>query len=178
MTAHVLHVSSAAAVEALAESGLSGETCPHYLTFDAAEIPDGATAFKCAPPIRGAGDRERLWEALREGVLTMVVSDHSPAPPEVKESSTGDFLAAWGGSPRSSCGWPPPGTAPVGVASVSSTWPGGWHRLPPTWRGWATAKAGSRRATTPTSSSSTPMASPRSTSHGSGNATRSLHIMG
>ena len=97
VTAHVLHVSSAAAVEALAESGLSGETCPHYLTFDAAEIPDGATAFKCAPPIRGAGDRERLWEALREGVLTMVVSDHSPAPPEVKESSTGDFLAAWGG---------------------------------------------------------------------------------
>lgn len=95
--AHVLHVSSGAAVDALAAGGLTGEACPHYLTFDAAQIPDGATVFKCAPPIRSAEDRERLWEALREGVLTMVVSDHSPAPPDVKAAGSGDFLAAWGG---------------------------------------------------------------------------------
>lgn len=97
VSAHVLHVSSGAAVDALARAGLSGETCPHYLTFDAAEIPDGATAFKCAPPIRPAEDRERLWDALRRGVLTMVVSDHSPAPLDVKAADSGDFLAAWGG---------------------------------------------------------------------------------
>jgi allantoinase len=94
---HILHVSSGAAAEAIGAGpvALSGETCPHYLTFAAEEIPSGATEFKCAPPIREADERERLWEALNSGALAMVVSDHSPAPPGLK--TTGDFSTAWGG---------------------------------------------------------------------------------
>ena len=96
---HVLHVSSDEAVTALASGSesLSGETCPHYLTFCAEEIGRGSTPFKCAPPIRSAEHREALWEGLLEGVLSMVVSDHSPAPPEVKRIESGDFGSAWGG---------------------------------------------------------------------------------
>lgn len=98
---HVLHVAGAEAVEALRRhrprSGLSAETCPHYLTFAAGDIPDGSTAHKCAPPIRAVEDRETLWEALADGTLAMVVSDHSPAPPAVKDPHDGDFIAAWGG---------------------------------------------------------------------------------
>lgn len=96
---HVLHVSSSDGVEAIANSAgaLSGETCPHYLTFCADDIPDGATLFKCAPPIRGRLHREALWDALLDGTLEMVVSDHSPAPPAVKEVKSGDLLRAWGG---------------------------------------------------------------------------------
>lgn len=94
---HVLHVASGGAADLIGASSLTGETCPHYLTFAAEEIPDGATVFKCAPPIRGATDREALWEALGTGTLAMVVSDHSPAPPEVKEITSGDFGRAWGG---------------------------------------------------------------------------------
>jgi len=93
---HVLHVSSAEGVAAIAEGPdtLTGETCPHYLTFDGREIPEGSTEFKCAPPIRGAEHREALWEGLGSGVLSMIVSDHSPSPPELK---LGDFSTAWGG---------------------------------------------------------------------------------
>jgi allantoinase len=96
---HVLHVSSAAAVEALSAGPdqLSAETCPHYLTFCAEEIPSGSTAFKCAPPIRSAEHRDALWEGLLAGTLAMVVSDHSPSPPEDKHLDTGDFGKAWGG---------------------------------------------------------------------------------
>jgi allantoinase len=96
---HVLHVSSGEAASAIgsASSRLTGETCPHYLIFSAEEIPDGATVFKCAPPIRGGADREALWDALITGTLAMVVSDHSPAPPEVKATDWGDFASAWGG---------------------------------------------------------------------------------
>lgn len=99
---HVVHVSAAEALEPLArarEEGLpvTAETCPHYLTFAAEEVPDGATAFKCAPPIRDAGNRERLWEGLAEGTLELVASDHSPCPPELKRPGSGDFRAAWGG---------------------------------------------------------------------------------
>ncbi len=97
---HILHVSSAEAVEALDQRGSirpTGETCPHYLTFAAEEISDGATAFKCAPPIRHAEHREALWEALGKGTLQMVVSDHSPAPDDLKEVESGDFMRAWGG---------------------------------------------------------------------------------
>jgi allantoinase len=74
---------------------ITAETCPHYLTFSAGEIADGATAFKCAPPIREASDREALWEGLRRGVLSLVATDHSPAPPALR--LPGDFLRAWGG---------------------------------------------------------------------------------
>lgn len=96
---HILHVAGAEALDALGRAGgsLTAETCPHYLTFDADSIPDGATAFKCAPPIRSREDREALWEALGDGTLGMVVSDHSPAPPQLKALDTGDFLTAWGG---------------------------------------------------------------------------------
>jgi len=73
------------------------ETCPHYLHFCAEEIPDGLTLHKCAPPIRGRENRERLWHGLREGLIDMVVTDHSPCPPEMKRLESGDFKAAWGG---------------------------------------------------------------------------------
>jgi allantoinase len=96
---HVLHISSSEAVRALAAGprSMSGETCPHYLTFSAEEIPAGATPFKCAPPIRTTEHREALWQGLLDGTLSMVVSDHSPAPPEVKRLEDGDFGTAWGG---------------------------------------------------------------------------------
>lgn len=98
---HILHVAGAEAADAIAAGrrgrALTAETCPHYLTFDAARIPDGATEFKCAPPIRGREDREALWEALAAGTIDMVVSDHSPAPPEIKDPAGGDFMIAWGG---------------------------------------------------------------------------------
>jgi allantoinase len=96
---HVLHVSSREAVRAMASGpgSMSGETCPHYLTFCAEEIAAGATPFKCAPPIRTAEHREALWEGLEGGILNMVVSDHSPAPARVKHLDDGDFARAWGG---------------------------------------------------------------------------------
>ena len=70
---------------------------PHYLHFTAEEVPDGATEFKCCPPIRERANREELWQALSNGTLDMVVSDHSPCPPEMKLREQGDFLKAWGG---------------------------------------------------------------------------------
>jgi allantoinase len=76
---------------------LTAETCPHYLYFAAEQVPDGATEFKCCPPIRGAINREALWRGLETGVIDCVVSDHSPCPPELKASGSGDFGAAWGG---------------------------------------------------------------------------------
>lgn len=99
---HIVHLSSAGAVkivESARRKGLtmSAETCPHYLTFAAPEIPDGATPFKCAPPIRSASDRDALWDALRRGTCSLVASDHSPAPASMKALDTGDFAAAWGG---------------------------------------------------------------------------------
>jgi allantoinase len=73
------------------------ETCPHYLTFAAEDIADGATHFKCCPPVRGKENRELLWQAITDGTIDMVVSDHSPCTPALKLQETGDFLAAWGG---------------------------------------------------------------------------------
>ena len=97
---HIVHVSSAEGVEAIAGAKaawvpMTAETCPHYLTFSADEIPDGATEFKCAPPIREAAHRDALWRGLGDGALDMVVTDHSPAPPALK--TPGDFARAWGG---------------------------------------------------------------------------------
>jgi len=99
---HVLHLSSAgslAQLRAARETGVdvTAETCPHYLAFCAEEIEDGATQLKCAPPIRGAANRERLWDALRGGEIDMIVSDHSPCTADLKRQDTGDFAAAWGG---------------------------------------------------------------------------------
>ena len=99
---HVVHVAAAEAVALLARARTAGvpvtaETCPHYLSFCAERIPDRGVEFKCAPPIREMHHREALWEALRHGVLDLVATDHSPAPPDVKRIGDGDFLAAWGG---------------------------------------------------------------------------------
>ncbi|HEX7304025.1 allantoinase AllB [Lentzea sp.] len=96
---HILHLSSSdalAILEAAKRESLpiTAETCPHYLTFTAEEIHDGQTEFKCCPPIREAENREALWRGLRDGVLDLVVSDHSPSTVELKE---GDFATAWGG---------------------------------------------------------------------------------
>jgi allantoinase len=76
---------------------LTIETCPHYLTFAAEDIGDGATAFKCAPPIRSHVHRENLWKGLASGDIDLVATDHSPAPPALKKLDTGDFVKAWGG---------------------------------------------------------------------------------
>ncbi|HBL26448.1 MAG TPA: allantoinase AllB [Acidobacteria bacterium] len=99
---HIVHVASAEVLPLLRRARAEGlpvtaETCPHYLTFTAEEIPDGGVAFKCAPPIRSRETREQLWEALRAGVLGLVASDHSPCPPALKKLETGDFRGAWGG---------------------------------------------------------------------------------
>ena len=76
---------------------MTAETCPHYLHFAAEEIPDGATEFKCCPPIRERANREQLWAALKDGTIDFVVSDHSPCPPDMKLPGKGDFMNAWGG---------------------------------------------------------------------------------
>jgi allantoinase len=99
---HIVHHSAASALPLLRAARAEGlrltaETCPHYLHFTAETIPDGATAFKCAPPIRDAANREALWAALAEGVLELVASDHSPCSPALKAIEVGDFAAAWGG---------------------------------------------------------------------------------
>jgi allantoinase len=99
---HVVHVSASETLELIAAARAEGvrmtaETCPHYLSFAAEEIPDGATEYKCAPPIREARHREGLWEALARNRLDAVVSDHSPAPAAMKLREEGDFLRAWGG---------------------------------------------------------------------------------
>lgn len=99
---HIVHLSSADALPLLDAArarhiAITVETCPHYLHFAAEEIPDGATDCKCAPPIRERANREALWNALDEGSIGMVVSDHSPCPPAMKHRQSGDFAAAWGG---------------------------------------------------------------------------------
>ncbi len=100
--AHIVHVSSSDGVEAVAaarEAGvdITAESCPHYLTFSAEDVPEGGTAFKCAPPIRAVTHREALWRGVKDGTCEMIVSDHSPAPPSLKAVEAGDFSAAWGG---------------------------------------------------------------------------------
>jgi allantoinase len=99
---HILHVSSAEVLPLIAKARADGvritaETCPHYLTFNAEDIPDGATQYKCCPPIREAANRELLWDGLRDGTIDLVVSDHSPSTIDLKHLDTGDFGAAWGG---------------------------------------------------------------------------------
>lgn len=100
---HIVHVSDSMLTISVLRgfrshnSLLSCETCPHYLTFASENIPDGATEYKCAPPIRSFDNRISLWNALRAGVIDMVVSDHSPCPPSMKCLDTGNFSKAWGG---------------------------------------------------------------------------------
>lgn len=99
---HIVHLVTSHALEKLQAARADGlrvsvETCPHYLHFEAEAVPDGATQFKCAPPIRGGANREELWQGLKDGVIDMVVTDHSPCPPEMKRFEEGDFQQAWGG---------------------------------------------------------------------------------
>ncbi len=99
---HILHLSSSDALPMIASARRDGveitvETCPHYLTFTAEEIPDGATQLKCCPPIREASNRELLWKGLADGVIDCVVSDHSPCTADLKRFDIGDFGVAWGG---------------------------------------------------------------------------------
>jgi allantoinase len=99
---HIVHLSSAKALPMLAEARdrallITVETCTQYLWFAAEEIPDGATEFKCAPPIRGVANREALWGALAEGLIDMVTTDHSPCPPAMKRKDEGRWDLAWGG---------------------------------------------------------------------------------
>jgi allantoinase len=99
---HIVHLSAASAIVEIQAARLAGvpitvETCPHYLSFDAETVPDGATTLKCAPPIRGKANREKLWEGLKSSAIDFVVSDHSPCVPRLKELESGDFSRAWGG---------------------------------------------------------------------------------
>ncbi|MFB9582445.1 allantoinase AllB [Streptomyces goshikiensis] len=96
---HVLHLSSSDALPLIAAAKAEGvritvESCPHFLTLTAEEVPDGATEFKCCPPIREAANQDLLWDALADGTIDCVVSDHSPSTADLK---TGDFATAWGG---------------------------------------------------------------------------------
>jgi allantoinase len=112
---HIVHVSSAQVLPLLREARAEGlpitaETCPHYLAFAAEEIADGATEFKCAPPIRSSANRTLLWQALFDGTLEIVASDHSPCPPAMKHmprfGGDGSFRTAWGGISSLSLGLP------------------------------------------------------------------------
>jgi allantoinase len=99
---HIVHLASADALAHLATARAAGtpitvETCPHYLVFCAEEIADGATEWKCAPPIRERDHQDALWRALEDGQIDLVASDHSPAPPALKDLDEGNFLQAWGG---------------------------------------------------------------------------------
>jgi allantoinase len=99
---HIVHLASAQALPLIAGARgrgvpISVETCVQYLWFAAEEIPDGATEFKCAPPIRGRENRDAMWDALEEGLIDMVTTDHSPCPPEMKRREEGRWDLAWGG---------------------------------------------------------------------------------
>jgi allantoinase len=99
---HIVHLSTALALEELAAARAEGlpitvETCPHYLHFAAEEIADGTTLLKCAPPIRNKENQQELWGGLRNGIIDMIVTDHSPCPPAMKCVDSGRFDLAWGG---------------------------------------------------------------------------------
>ena len=99
---HIVHLATASALKTLEAAraeglGVTVETCPHYLHLAAESIPAGATEFKCAPPVRCRVNRGALWQGLKDGIIDMVVTDHSPCPPSLKQTQPGDFRSAWGG---------------------------------------------------------------------------------
>lgn len=104
---HIVHLATAHALPAIRAARAAGlpitvETCPHYLWFSSEEIPTGATEYKCAPPIRSTANREALWQALQEGLIDLVATDHSPCPPTLKhldptDPEAGRFDLSWGG---------------------------------------------------------------------------------
>jgi allantoinase len=152
---HIVHVSSARVLPMLADAKRSGvritaETCPHYLTFAAEDIPDGATQFAVCPPIRDGDNRGSLWQGLADGTLDMVVSDHSPCAPSMKAG--GDFGRVFGEpvpsrSRRGPCGHTPPS----GVSAFRSCAGGCPNSRPPS-RAWATGdeqRSGAERICAP-----------------------------
>jgi allantoinase len=99
---HIVHLATSQALDMLRAAKSEGlpvsvETCPHYLHFSSEKIADGHTLFKCAPPIRGRENCEKLWQGLRDGTIDLVATDHSPCPPEMKRLSERSFRTAWGG---------------------------------------------------------------------------------
>jgi allantoinase len=99
---HIVHLSSSDSIEQIEKAKEKGlpltvETCQHYLYFTSEEIKDGQTQFKCAPPIREKENNEKLWQALKNGVIDYVATDHSPSTPDMKKMESGDFMKAWGG---------------------------------------------------------------------------------
>lgn len=99
---HIVHLSAASSIAQLKKAITNGlpitvETCSHYLYFNAEDIPDGQTVYKCAPPIREKRNNEQLWKELDNGILSFIITDHSPASPDIKELNTGNLLKAWGG---------------------------------------------------------------------------------
>lgn len=99
---HIVHLSSSNSIEQIATAKQKGlpltvETAQHYLYFNAEEISNGGTQFKCAPPIREKENNELLWQALKDGIIDFVATDHSPATPSLKEIESGNFIKAWGG---------------------------------------------------------------------------------
>jgi allantoinase len=138
---HIVHLASARALPMLADARSQGvlitvETCVQYLWFAAEEIPDGATEFKCAPPIRGRDNRDALWNALEEGLIDMVTTDHSPCPPAMKRREEGRWDLAWGGIASLGLALPVMWTA---LAHRGIELKGGMERLS-TWMGAATAR--------------------------------------
>lgn len=99
---HIVHLSAADALPTIKEAKAAGlpltvETCFHYLCLDAEDIPDGRAEFKCCPPVRETANRDQLWDALKEGLIDFVVSDHSPCVVELKNVGSGNIMSAWGG---------------------------------------------------------------------------------
>ena len=142
---HIVHLSSAQALPLLRDARERGvpvtvETCAHYLWFEAAMIPDGATQYKCAPPIRDARNREALWNALNEGLIDMVTTDHSPCPPEMKRGKSKKWNRPLGsGVGRNRKPWPGPARAVDRTEQRrASRWSGsenGWRLRLPCWQG-------------------------------------------
>lgn len=99
---HIVHLSSAEVLPDILRAKEDGlpltvETCPHYLFFNADDIPDSDTRYKCTPPIRSKSNNEKLWQALESGLIDFIASDHSPAPPGIKKIDSGNLWQAWGG---------------------------------------------------------------------------------
>jgi allantoinase len=140
--AHIVHLSSSDALPMIASARREGvritaETCPHYLTLTAEEIGDGDTAAKCSPPVREAANRELLWAGLRDQVLDLIVSDHSPCSAPMK--AAGDWSRAWGGISSLQLGlplvWTQARRRGLGLAQVAA-----WMSAAPAWLAGLTAK--------------------------------------
>lgn len=99
---HIVHLSSSSAIELIRKAKAEGlhltvETCPHYLYFSSDDIPDKDTRFKCTPPLRDKMNKEMLWDAVKDGTIDFIVSDHSPCDPGLKFIEENNFEKAWGG---------------------------------------------------------------------------------